>query len=177
MVNDQKVGDWLLEAMERYHPFYDEIFWQVNARIGEHGEAGKLELAALICWKRSAQGRWVSDLMELPDAEVRKQCRVAMSAHMTDQERLDALALLPGFRNKSAIATALLACYDPKEFGVLDRRALEGLRRIERPIARGRGETLRYLDRVRELRDLTRGTWPSVTARQIDQALWFIGRT
>ena len=54
MVNDQKVGDWLLEAMERYHPFYDEIFWQVNARIGEHGEAGKLELAALICWKRSA---------------------------------------------------------------------------------------------------------------------------
>jgi len=78
-------------------------------------------------------------LMELPDADVRKQCRAAMSTHITDQERLDALALLIGFRSKSAIATALLACYDPEEFGVLDRRALEGLRRIERPIARGRG--------------------------------------
>jgi hypothetical protein len=112
-------------------------------------------------------------LMELPDADVRKQCRAAMSTHITDQERLDALALLIGFRSKSAIATALLACYDPEEFGVLDRRALEGLRRIERPIARGRGETLRYLDRVREL---ARGARPSVTARQIDQALWLVGR-
>src|ERR1700734_4036773 len=73
-----------------------------------------------------------------------------MSTHVTDQERLDALALLPGFRSKSAIATALLACYNPEEFGALDRRALEGLRRIERLIARGRGETRRYLDRVRD---------------------------
>lgn len=95
---------------------------------------------------------------------------------MTDQERLDALAPLPGFKSKSSIATAVLACYDPDEFGVLDSRTLEGLERIERPIARGRGETLRYLDRLRELRDVMRSVRPKVTARNVDQGLWRVGR-
>lgn len=59
--------------------------------------AGKLDLAALICWKRSAQGHRLSDLLGLPDDEVRKQSRAAMAAQLTDQQRLDALARLPGF--------------------------------------------------------------------------------
>jgi hypothetical protein len=58
------------EGMDQYSPYYDEVFWEVSARIRQQGEAGKLELAALICWKRSAQERWVSDLLELPDTEV-----------------------------------------------------------------------------------------------------------
>jgi hypothetical protein len=175
-MDDQVVAERLLEAMGHYLPYYDEIFWQVNARISEHREAGKLDLAALICWKRSAQGHWVSDLMELQDAKVRRHCRAALAAELTDQERLDALAPLPGFGSKYAIATAVLACYNPAEFGVLDRRALDGLQRIQHPIIRGRGETLRYLERIRQLRDLARRIRPSVTARQVDQALWVIGR-
>jgi hypothetical protein len=35
--------------------------------------------------------------------------------------------------------------------------------------------TLRYLDRVRELRDELRIRRPGVTARNVDQALWEIG--
>jgi len=80
-----------------------------------------------------------------------------------------------GFKIKSAIATTVLACNDPDEFGVLDWRAPKGLKRIERPIERGRGETLQFLVRVRELRDLVRGFRSNVTARNIDQGLWFIG--
>ena len=174
-MDDDEVVGRLLKAMGQYGPYYDEVFWQINAHICEQGEAGKLELAALICWKRSGQGHWVSDLMELPDAEVRERSRAALATGLTDQQRLDFLAPLPGFRSKSALATAVLACNDPDEFGVLDWRALEGLQRIDRPIKRGRGETLRYLNRVRELRDLTRGSRRSVTARNIDQGLWFIG--
>ena len=86
-----------------------------------------------------------------------------------------ALAPLPGFKMKYAMATAVLACNDPDEFGVLDWRALKGLMRIKRPVEAGRGETLRYLDRLRELRDLVRGFRSSVTARNVDQGLWFIG--
>jgi hypothetical protein len=147
-MDDQEVVRRLLKAMDQYSPYYDQVFWEVSARIREQGEAGKLELAALICWKRSAQGHWVSDLLELSDAAVRKRSRAAFAVQLTDQQRLDALAPLPGFMSKSAIATAVLACHDPDEFGVLDWRALKGLKLIGRPIARGRGETLRYLDRA-----------------------------
>lgn len=174
-MNDHEVVEQRLEGMRRYGPHYDEVFWEVHTRIRERGDAGKLDLAALICWKRSGQGHWVSDLMELPDALVRERSRAGFATHLTDQQRLDALAALPGFRTKSAIATAVLACNDPDEFGVLDRRALKGLERIERPIMRGRGETLRYLNRLRELRNLTRSFRSNVTTRNIDQGLWFIG--
>ena len=110
MDDDQEVVRRLLEGMDQYGSYYDEVFWEVSARIRERGEAGKLDLAALICWKRSGQGHWVSDLMELPDAEVRKRSRSALAARLTDQQRLDALAPLPGFKSKYAIATAVLAC-------------------------------------------------------------------
>jgi hypothetical protein len=174
MDNDEVVKR-LLGAMDQYGAYYDEVFWEVSARIRERGEAGKLDLAALISWKRSGQGHWVSDLMELPDTEVRKRSSEALVPRMTDQERLDVLAPLPGFKVKSAIATAVLACNDPAEFGVLDRRTLVGLRRIERPIKLGRGQTLRYLSSLRELRDLAGVARSGVTARNIDQGLWFIG--
>jgi hypothetical protein len=174
-MDDQEVVQRLLEALDQYSPYYDEVFWDVSARVCEQGEAGKLDLAALICWKRSAQGHWVSDLLELPDAEVRKRTHAALGAQLTDQQRLDALAPLPGFKSKYAIASAVLACHDPDEFGVLDWRALTGLERIKRPIERGRGETLRYFDRLRELRDLVRNVRPKATARNIDQGLWRIG--
>ena len=174
-MDDEEVTRRLLNAMDQYSPYYDEVFWEVSARIRTRDEAGKLDLAALICWKRSGQGSWVSDLMEWPDSKVRTCSRAALAPRLTDQQRLDALALLPGFNAKSAMATAVLACHDQDEFGVLDRRALKGLENIERPIARGRGETLRYLNRLRELRDLVRGVRSTVTARNIDQGLWFIG--
>jgi hypothetical protein len=175
MGDDQEVARRLLHAIDQYSPHYDEVFWEVSARIREHGEASKLDLAALICWKRSGQGHWVFDLMDMPDAEVRKHTNAALAAELTDQQRLDALAPLPGFKSKYAISTAVLACNDPDDFGVLDRRALEGLGRIERPVKRGRGETLRYLERLRELRAVAQGFRPGVTARNIDQGLWLIG--
>jgi hypothetical protein len=173
-VNREDLIGCLLDAMDQYSQSYDEVFIEVGERLREYGEAGKLDLAALICWKRSGQGKWVSELMELQDAEVRAATRKALVAS-TDQDRLDALAVLPGFRQKYAIATAVLAAYDPENFAVLDRRALKALERLGCPVIRGRGETLRYLDRTRDLRDQVRDGRPSVTARNVDQALWVIG--
>jgi hypothetical protein len=175
MDDDQEAVRRLLDAVDQYSPHYDEVFWEVSARIREHGEAGKLDLAALICWKRSGQGHWAADLMEMPDVEVRKHTSTAFADELTDQQRLDALAPLPGFKRKYAISTAVLACNDPDDFGVIDWRALQGLERIGRPVRRGRGETLRYLERLRELRALAQGFRPGVTARNIDQGLWLIG--
>lgn len=58
----------------------------------------------------------------------------------------------------------------------MDRRAFDGLKLLGCPVSRGRGETLRYLDRVRNLRDLVRTAQPAITARNIDQALWVLGK-
>jgi hypothetical protein len=173
VVNQDPI-DCLLDAMGQYSQNYDEVFIEVGQRIREYGEAGKLDLAALICWKRSGQGKWVSELMDLPDAEVRAATRKALAA-TTDQDRLDALAVLPGFRQKYAIATAVLAAHDPENFAVLDWRALKALKRLGWPVIPGRGETLRYLDRVRNLRDQVHDRRPNATARNVDQALWVIG--
>jgi hypothetical protein len=175
VMDEEEVARQLLDAIDKYSPYYDEVFWEVHTRITKRRAAGKLDLAALICWKRSGQGYWVADLMNLPDIEIRERSHKAFAHQLTDQQRLDALASLPGFKSKSSIATAVLACIDPYEFGVLDWRALKGLERIERPIRRGRGETLRYLECIRELRDLTRSLRPRITARNIDQGLWHIG--
>jgi hypothetical protein len=112
--------------------------------------------------------------MELPDAEVRAATREALAA-TTDQDRLDALAVLPGFRQRYAIATAVLAAHDPENFAVLDRRTLKALQHLGCPVLRGRGETLWHLDRIRDLRDQVRDRRPGVTARNIDQALWVLG--
>lgn len=146
-MNDNELISCLLRAMDRYSPYYDEVFWEVSARIRARGEVGKLDLAALISWKRSGQGSWVSDLMELPDSEVRRHSHAALVARLTDQQRLDALAPLPGSNAKYAMSTVVLACYDQDQFGVIDWRTLNGLENIERAIERGHGETLRYLDR------------------------------
>jgi hypothetical protein len=69
----------------------------------------------------------------------------------------------------------MLTAYDPAEFGFLDRRALHGLKVLSCPVTGGRGVTLQYMERVRELRDLTAGGQAGVTARNIDQALWVLG--
>jgi hypothetical protein len=167
----------LLDALSRYDPSgnYDEVFNQVSARIQAHHEASKADICILICWKRITQGGWIKEFLSRPDSEVCARTRASFAAD-SDQTRLDALADLPGFHGKAALATALLAAYDPSDFGVMDRRAFDGLKLLGRPVSRGRGETLRYLSRVRELRDLVRTVQPTITARNIDQALWVIGK-
>src|SRR5258708_27248455 len=105
-IDDQELVRRLLAAMDRYHmqnPHYDEVFWQVNGRIQEQGEAGKLELAALISWKRSGQGHWVLELMQRPDAEVRNRSHAVFATGMTDQQRLNALAPLPRLATQDAM--------------------------------------------------------------------------
>src|SRR6266536_6346237 len=174
--NNEDCVDRLLGAMSRYDPsgFYDEVFTEVSDRIGERGEAGKADICVLITWKRAVQGRWITDFLLTPDAEVRDRTRKAFAA-ATDQQRLDALAPLPGFSAKYAMATVVLIAYAPVEFGGLDRRALHGLKVLGCPVTAGRGVTLRYLERVRELRDAAAARRPGVTARNIDQALWVLG--
>jgi hypothetical protein len=130
-MEDHEVVRRLIHAMDEYdrrYPCYDEVFRQAHERIREDGEASKLDLAALLFWKRVRRSRWTSELMSSrTDANIRARTRAAFKPGLSDQERLDALADggFPGFRAKAAISTMMLACFDPGDYGVLDERALE----------------------------------------------------
>ncbi|MGI9093576.1 MAG: hypothetical protein ACR2FF_09120 [Mycobacteriales bacterium] len=101
-----------VDAYDANSGVYDQVFAEIGQRIREADEAGKLDLAALIMWKRSGQGSWVKDLLANPEPEVRAITRDAF-AIMGDQRVLRTLATLPGFTSQGPIATALMARATP----------------------------------------------------------------
>lgn len=131
-------------------------------------------MAALITWKRAGQGAWVKPLLATPEEQVRAVTRTAFVAD-GDRAVLQALADLPGFKQQAAMATALMAAYDPQEWGVLDSRACITLADLGRPVGNQRGKTLRYVATVRGLRDELAERRPGIIARDVDKGLFVLG--
>ena len=168
----------LLEAIEVYDrdtgPLYDEVFLEVHDRIAETGSAGKLDIAALAVWKRSAQNAWVTGLLSLPETHVRATTAAAFAAQ-DDLGALRALGVLPGYAAQGPLATAILTAYDPNRYAVMDDRALLALERLGISVSRSRGVTLRYLSAVRALVDTLQSRRPGVTPRDVDKGLYVLG--
>lgn len=167
----------LREAMLHYdeqEPYYDEIFHDVSRRLQREREAGKADIAILAFWKRSAQGsKWIGQLLSIPEATVRRTTRASF-AETEDAARLAALEL-PGLRRQEALATTLLCAYDPDNIAVMDRRARTALNQIGLGVPGGRGVTLRYLARVRAIRDDLTADGTPVSARDVDKGLFVLG--
>jgi len=164
-----------IDAYDATGSFYDQVFAEIGQRIRDADEAGILDLAALILWKRSGQGSWVKDLLSTPEREVRAITREAFAVS-GDASVLGTLAALPGFKSEGPIATALMAARDPHDWGVLDVRATNALRSVGRPIGNKRGKTLRYLAEVRRLRDDLARERPGMSAREVDKGLWWLDK-
>jgi hypothetical protein len=165
-----------IEAYERANVEYDSIFHEVHERISADREAGKADIAVIVCWKRAAQGSWVSDLLARPEREVRQATRAAFAA-ADDGTALTRLAVLPGFARKEAISTALLCAFDPARWAVMDRNALNGLDLLNRGVTRSRGMTLAYFGRVRELSVCLADWRPGVNVRDVDKGLYVLGKS
>ncbi len=157
---------------------YDDVFWEVSVRVRESGSAGKLDVAALAVWKRSAQGsRWIKMLMLLPERDVRRHTAAAFAAG-TDDARLRLLSPVPGLTSSGPLATALLCAHDPVEFAVMDRRSLKGLRLLGCELSaalRGRARTVAYFALARDLRQGVRRLGGEFTARDVDRGLYILG--
>lgn len=169
--------DELLRAIEQYDrddPYYDEVFCDTSRRIRQRKEASKADIAAITFWKRSAQGAWTGKLLALPDQHVREVTREAFAAD-GDAAKLRALAPLPGFKGQNAIPTALLCAFDPAEFAVMDRRAHNALGRWGLGVGQQRGVTLRYLKRVRAIREHLRPQREEIMSREVDKGLFVLG--
>lgn len=169
--------DDLIAAMDSYPVLYDEVFFQVNERLKESGEAGKLDIAAITFWKRvRPTRRWVEPLMLKRDVDVRAVTREAFASGRHDRAALRALAALPGYGNQGPLATALLCAWDPEHFAVMDVHAHNGLKMLGLGVDRGSGEAIRYLEQARKLRDELRPDRPRTTARDVDKGLYLLGK-
>jgi hypothetical protein len=166
----------LRQALDRYDGsgFYDETFTEVSNRIRQAGCATKLDISALAFWKRlRANTQWAKLLLMVSDDVVKSATRAAFADGLSDSERLDTLAVLPGFKSKGAVATTLLAAWDPHRYGVMDRRSLSWLHKES--LLPKSASTPAYLETLVHLRDELDDPARRWDARDVDKSLYELG--
>ncbi|CAM5645502.1 hypothetical protein STAFG_0352 [Streptomyces afghaniensis 772] len=184
----RQAWDTLIPARAGYladvSPHYDEVFHDVAQRTERAGSLGKTDIAALVVWKRlSAQTRWVTDLMSLPDTHIRAVTeRAATAARDTTLTRSEAartgrgiIAELPGFRTGDALASAVLTAAAPQRMAVYDRRVQHALDTLSLPLTPTPGRYGRYLQLLDDLLHHGEARADGWTARDIDTALYWTG--
>ncbi|MFJ5064603.1 hypothetical protein ACIP96_34935 [Streptomyces nigra] len=183
----RQAWDTLIPARAGYlaviSPHYDEVF-DVAQRTECAGSLGKTDIAALVVWKRlSAQTRWVTDLMSLPDTQVRAVTERAVTAvRDTTLTRSEAartgrgiIAGLPGFRTGDALASAVLTAAALQRMAVYDRRVQHALHTLGLPLTPAPGRYGRYLQLLDDLLHHGAARAAGWSARDIDTALYWTG--
>lgn len=184
-----RVWDVLVPARAGYlagvSPHYDEVLHDVAQRTEHTGSLGKTDIAALVVWKRlSAQTRWATELMSLPDTQVRAVTERAVTAvRDTTLPRSEAARTgrgiiweLPGFRTGDALASAILTAAAPHRMAVYDRRVQHALDTIGLTLTPTPGRYGRYLQLLDDLLEHGGAQADGWTARDIDTALYWTGR-
>ncbi|MGW4201469.1 hypothetical protein [Streptomyces sp. NPDC004726] len=183
-----QVWDVLIPARAGYlagvSPHYDEVLHEVAQRTEHTGSLGKSDIAALVVWKRlSAQTRWASALMSLPDTHVRAVTEQAVTAvRDTTVPRGEAartgrgiIAELPGFRTGDALASAILTAAAPQRMAVYDRRVQHAIDTLGLTLSPAPGSYGRYLQLLDDLLHHGGARADGWTARDIDTALYWTG--
>ncbi len=181
--------DTLIPARASYlaavSPHYDEVLHEVAQRTEHAGSLGKTDIAALVVWKRlSAQTRWVTALMSLPESHVRAVTERAVTAvRDTTLTRSEAARSgrgiiweLPGFRTGDALASVVLTAAAPQRMAVYDRRVQYALDALGLPLTPAPGRYGRYLQLLDDLLHHGGAHADGWTARDIDTALYWTGR-
>ncbi|MET8680776.1 hypothetical protein ABZW18_25110 [Streptomyces sp. NPDC004647] len=184
----EHVWSRLVSAREAYRaavpPEYDEVLLEVAQRAEDAGSIGKADIGALVVWKRlPANTRWVSELMSVPEADVRAVTARAVAAVRdvslvrgeAAQQGREVLWELPGFRHGAALASAVLTAAAPQRMAVYDRRARQGLEWLGYSLGGPRGRYGRYMDLLGDLLDRSGPGTEGWTARDVDTALYWLG--
>ncbi|MFJ2736028.1 MULTISPECIES: hypothetical protein [unclassified Streptomyces] len=186
----RQAWDTLIPARASYladvSPHYDEVLHDVAQRTEHTGSLGKTDIAALVVWKRlSAQTRWVTALMSLPDTHIRAITERAVTAvRDTTLTRSEAartgrgiIAELPGFHTGDALASAVLTAAAPQRMAVYDRRVQHALDTLRLPLTSAPGRYSRYLQLLDDLLHHGGAHADGWSARDIDTALYWTGAT
>lgn len=174
----------LAMALQRYRETvcdeYDETLHDVIGRVATAGSVGKSDLGALLLWKRIRVGAWVTDLLCMADADVRKITGEAVAAarnqesNVADATRLARQALLdlPGAETGDAFASAVILVAAPDRMAVYDYHAHLGLWRAGLRLYEKPGLYDRYMKLVEQCRaELLEHGYGKWTAREVDLAL------
>ncbi|GLZ49474.1 hypothetical protein Acsp06_56590 [Actinomycetospora sp. NBRC 106375] len=173
--------DYLADVSE----YYDEVVNDVIGRVRQSGCLSKTDIAALVSWKRlQANTLWMRRLMGTPDEEVWKVTSEAVT--LARDETVDpphsataarsALSSLAGFGSGDALASTICFAAAPDRLAVYDRRADAGLGHIGLELSRRRGRYGRYIGLVEGCRQELAGAGYAWSARQVDLALFQLGR-
>jgi hypothetical protein len=174
----------LADAQKMISPYYDEVFREVQRRISDAGSVGKSDIAVLTFWKRlRADTRWVPALLERPDHEVREITGPAVLAARTGDvtqaagRAREMLRPLPGFKQGTALASAVLAAAAPTRLAVFDKRAHSALGQVglELP-GNAPGFYAHYTSLIEQCRTEAAGAGLTWSARDVDLALYMLGK-
>lgn len=179
----ERLAQCLAEARATISPHYDDVFRETQRRISAAGSAGKADVAMLSFWKRlRADTRWVPRLLGLPEAEVRAATgRAVAAARDGDVSEAagiarDHLRPLPGFRQGTALASALLTAASPDRLAVYDKRAHRGLQKVELELPNASPHFYaRYMSLIEQCRAEAANEGHQWSAREVDLALWVLG--
>lgn len=178
-----EIVDRLVAARDEYEDpaseHYDEVLNEVADRAASVGSLGKVEIGALVVWKRlRANTPWVMSLMGKPDAEVREITAAARTAALDPSlsvveaagQARNALKSLPGWRKR--LASAILTALAPDRMAVYDRRAYSALSLLfDGDVPR----SYSYADYMKTVDDLRQQVGRGWRNRDVDLALFTLG--
>ena len=157
----------------------------VVGRCVETGSLGKLDIGALVFWKRlRANTPWAEHLLDKSESDVRKVTAEAvrcardesLSVPEAATQARQELADLPGFKTGDAVASALIVAAAPDRMAVYDKNAHAGLRKLGLELSDASGRYGRYMGLIEQLRAEVNATGRSWRARDVDLALYWLGR-
>ncbi len=164
---------------------YDESICEVTARIDQSGSIGKVDVGALLLWKRlQANTPWASELNAMPDAQIRKTTAEAVADARDESLEIPeaasrgrrALSSLPGFVQGDALASALLFAAAPGRMAVYDSRAQTAIERLGLELTSKPGRYGRYMRLVEQLaQEAGAASGQTWIPRDVDLALYWLG--
>ena len=164
---------------------YDEVLDEVVGRCIETGSLGKLDIGALVFWKRlRADTPWAESLLDESEAHVREVTARAVACARDEslsvpeaaRQARSKLVGLPGLTTGDAVASALIVAAAPDRMAVYDKNAHAGLRELGLELSDASGRYGRYMGLIEQLRAEVNATGRSWRARDVDLALYWLGR-
>lgn len=154
-------------------------------RCAETGSLGKLDIGALVFWKRlRADTPWAERLLDESEAHVREVTARAVACARDEslsvreaatQARRE-LVDLPVFKTGDAVASALIVAAAPDRMAIYDRRAHAGLRELGLELSDASGRYGRYMELIEQIRAEVNATGRDWLARDVDLALYWLGK-
>ncbi|WP_230594081.1 hypothetical protein [Rhodococcoides fascians] len=164
---------------------YDEVLFDVVARVESARSVGKADIGALLFWKRlRADTPWAMALHNMRDSDVRVVTGamyvaandLAVDVPTAAGRARQALIELPGCVNGGALPSALILAAAPSRMAIYDKRALKALGLLGLAVDTSKGWYRGYMTTVEKLRVEVRNRGKDWSARDVDKALFQLGK-